>query len=335
MDNAWAPGYSAGGSSSGTGVLVARGEVDLGVGGDQGGSIRLPASKNGIVGMKPTFGLVPYTGLASLEPTLDHTGPMTRTVLDNALFMEVLAGVDGIDDRQQAGCPFPNQVPRYSELAKKGVEGLRIGIIKESLDQPLGDSRVSDLVVKAASELMGLVATVEEVSIPMHKVGPELWAVVGRLSAGMTMTGKASGRRQLCLNDLTEKMAPLSQKGYDKMFPSTVNTLINCVYAWDKMPPSVSFVFPPFFATNLSLQLLGKATNLVRKLKDAYNEALDKYDVLITPTIPMLPQKLPRKDATVEEHMLNSAGLTGNTSPFNLVSLSILLLSMIWEWKKQ
>jgi amidase len=78
IHNAVAHGYSAGGSSSGTGVLVASGEVDLGIGGDQGGSIRLPASKNGIVGLKPTFGLVPYTGIASFEATLDHTGPMTR-----------------------------------------------------------------------------------------------------------------------------------------------------------------------------------------------------------------------------------------------------------------
>lgn len=78
IHNFHAQGYSAGGSSSGTAVLVASGEVDMGIGGDQGGSIRLPASKNGIVGLKPTFGLVPYTGIASFEATLDHTGPMTR-----------------------------------------------------------------------------------------------------------------------------------------------------------------------------------------------------------------------------------------------------------------
>lgn len=78
ISNVYADGYSAGGSSSGSGVLVARGDVDLAIGGDQGGSIRIPASKNGIVGMKPTHGLVPYTGVVSLEPTLDHVGPMSR-----------------------------------------------------------------------------------------------------------------------------------------------------------------------------------------------------------------------------------------------------------------
>src|SRR5690348_16602116 len=85
-------GYSAGGSSSGSAVVVALGEADMAIGGDQGGSIRIPASFSGIYGMKPTYGLVPYTGVMPIELTLDHTGPMTRTVRDNALLLEVLAG---------------------------------------------------------------------------------------------------------------------------------------------------------------------------------------------------------------------------------------------------
>src|SRR5438128_405281 len=93
-------GYSAGGSSSGSGVVVATGEVDMAIGGDQGGSIRIPASFSGIYGMKGTHGLVPYTGVMPIEITLDHTGPMTRNVRDNALLLEVLAGADGLDPRQ-------------------------------------------------------------------------------------------------------------------------------------------------------------------------------------------------------------------------------------------
>ena len=92
---------TTGGSSSGCGALVASGEVDLAIGGDQGGSIRFPASFCGIVGMKPTHGLVPYTGILSIDAHLDHTGPMTASVADNALLLEVLAGPDGVDTRQQ------------------------------------------------------------------------------------------------------------------------------------------------------------------------------------------------------------------------------------------
>jgi amidase len=90
-------GYSAGGSSSGSAVLVARGEADMALGGDQGGSIRIPSSFCGTYGMKPTHGLVPYTGIMPIEICVDHTGPMTRTVADNALLLEVLAGPDGYD----------------------------------------------------------------------------------------------------------------------------------------------------------------------------------------------------------------------------------------------
>ena len=92
-------GYSAGGSSSGSAVLVALGEVDMAIGGDQGGSIRMPASFCGIYGMKPTHGLVPYTGIMPIEIYVDHTGPMTANVADNALLLEVIAGPDGYDPR--------------------------------------------------------------------------------------------------------------------------------------------------------------------------------------------------------------------------------------------
>ncbi|MEM8760047.1 MAG: amidase family protein, partial [Pseudomonadota bacterium] len=95
-------GFSAGGSSSGSGAVIGAGEVDMAIGGDQGGSIRMPASFCGIYGMKATHGLVPYTGVMPIENTIDHTGPMTQTVADNALLLEVLAGTDGLDPRQYA-----------------------------------------------------------------------------------------------------------------------------------------------------------------------------------------------------------------------------------------
>src|SRR5690349_7304388 len=118
-------GYSAGGSSSGSAVLVALGEADMALGGDQGGSIRMPASFCGIYGMKPTHGLVPYTGIMPIEIYVDHTGPMTATVKDNALMLEVIAGPDGYDPRQ-----FEPKVHPYTELLGGGASGLRIGVVK-------------------------------------------------------------------------------------------------------------------------------------------------------------------------------------------------------------
>src|ERR1700757_3016514 len=100
VHNPYKHGYAAGGSSSGCGALVGAGEVEMAIGGDQGGSIRMPASYSGCFGMKATHGLVPYTGVMPIEATLDHTGPMTATVADNALLLEVIAGADGLDPRQ-------------------------------------------------------------------------------------------------------------------------------------------------------------------------------------------------------------------------------------------
>ncbi len=106
VQNPRKPGYTTGGSSSGSAALVAAGEVPMAIGGDQAGSIRIPASFCGIVGMKPTFGLVPYTGIGPLEITLDTAGPMTANVADNALLLEVIAGPDGLDF---AAAPGPDR----------------------------------------------------------------------------------------------------------------------------------------------------------------------------------------------------------------------------------
>ena len=129
-------GYSAGGSSSGSAAVVAAGEVDMALGGDQGGSIRIPAAFCGIYGMKPTHGLVPYTGIMPIELTLDHTGPMTATVADNALLLEVIAGPDGLDPRQYAP-----RTAEYTQALGQGVSGLKIGVVKEGFGLPNSEAR--------------------------------------------------------------------------------------------------------------------------------------------------------------------------------------------------
>ena len=113
--------------SSGCAALVAAGEVDLAIGGDQGGSIRVPSAFCGIVGMKPSHGLVPYTGILSLEATIDHTGPMTATVADNALLLEVIAGPDGYDSRQ-----VDVRTAAYTEALGQGCEGRGEGFLMAS-----------------------------------------------------------------------------------------------------------------------------------------------------------------------------------------------------------
>src|SRR5580704_1723069 len=174
-------GYSAGGSSSGSAVLVALGEADMALGGDQGGSIRMPSSFCGVYGMKPTHGLVPYTGIMPIEIYIDHTGPITRNVRDNALLLEVLAGPDSYDPRR-----YDVQVHPYSSLLEGGVNGMRIGIVTEGFEQANAEADVNAKVRAAAARLSKLGAEVTAISIPLHLAGPALWMPIG--VEGLTQT---------------------------------------------------------------------------------------------------------------------------------------------------
>ena len=117
--NPWDTSRTAGGSSGGSGALVASGEVDMAIAGDQGGSIRMPSAWCGIAGLKPTFGLVPYTGAYPIEWTIDHLGPMARNMADLATFLTVIAGPDGNDPRQ----PHAPSGVDYTAGLDDGIEG--------------------------------------------------------------------------------------------------------------------------------------------------------------------------------------------------------------------
>jgi Asp-tRNA(Asn)/Glu-tRNA(Gln) amidotransferase A subunit family amidase len=134
----------------------------------------MPASFCGIYGMKATHGLVPYTGIMPIEIYVDHTGPMTRTVAENALLLEVLAGPDGYDPRQ-----YDVKVHPYASMLEGGVAGMKIGMVIEGFAQPNAEPDVNAKVRAAAAQLKKLGAIVGEVSIPMHLLGPALWTPIG------------------------------------------------------------------------------------------------------------------------------------------------------------
>ena len=168
VHNPYDPSRTTGGSSSGSGALVAAGQVDMALGGDQGGSIRIPSAWCGICGLKPTHGLVPYTGIFPIDITIDHTGPMARSVADVALLLEVIAGPDGLDPRQQAG--LPGQA--YQQALSGEIRGLRVGLVQEGFGwDGLSEPDVEDCVTESAQALAGLGAEVSSVSIPWHRDG--------------------------------------------------------------------------------------------------------------------------------------------------------------------
>src|SRR5438128_2896655 len=178
------PTRTTGGSSSGSAALVAVGEVDMAIGGDQGGSIRIPSSWCGIYGLKPTYGLVPYTGVFPIELTLDHTGPIAAGTEDVALLLDAIAGEDGLDPRQRGV-----RRDRYVEaLGRAGASGLRVGVVTEGFGWPdLSEPDVDDAVRAAAQRLADAGASVREVSIPMHRDGIHVWNGVAVDGAAMLM----------------------------------------------------------------------------------------------------------------------------------------------------
>ena len=156
--NPWNTAHHPGGSSSGSGASVAAGLLPAALGSDTGGSVRNPASCCGLVGMKPTYGRVPRTGVFPLAYSLDNVGPLTRTVRDNAMIMQVLAGPD-VGDPASSTVP----VPDFCQGIGAGVEGLQIGLIRHFHNQDMvADPEVAAGVEAVGEVLAGLGASVSE-----------------------------------------------------------------------------------------------------------------------------------------------------------------------------
>jgi aspartyl-tRNA(Asn)/glutamyl-tRNA(Gln) amidotransferase subunit A len=160
--NPWNTDHHPGGSSSGSGSGVAAGLFPMALGSDTGGSVRNPASCCGIVGLKPTYGLVSRRGVFPLSFTLDHIGPMTRTVADNALMLEVLAGHDPHDPGSAALVPG-----HYAAGVDRDVRGLRIGFIRHfhEVDTP-ADPEVTAALAHVARTLQLEGAEVRDIHLP-------------------------------------------------------------------------------------------------------------------------------------------------------------------------
>ncbi len=292
-------GYSAGGSSCGSGALVGAGEVDMAIGGDQGGSIRMPASYCGCYGMKPTHGLVPYTGVMPIETTIDHTGPMTQNVADNALFLEVLAGEDGLDPRQYAP-----QTDNYTAALGRGVSGLRIGVLKEGFGHDNSEPDVDAKVKAAAETLRGLGATVDEVSVPMHTAGSAIWtpiAVEGLTNQMMKGNAMGTGWEGLYTTSLLDFHANWRSRA-DELS----DTLKVCMFVGE------------YFLKHHRGHYYAKSQNLSRKLRAEYDAMLGAYDLLLMPTTPMKATPLPPADASLELYCQRAFEMLGNTSPFDV-----------------
>ncbi len=301
VQNPRRPGYSAGGSSSGSAALVAAGEVDLALGGDQGGSIRIPSSWCGVTGLKPTYGLVPYTGVFPIELTLDHVGPIARTVADTALFLDVLAGSDHLDPRQ------PEIVPAQSYLdLGAGIEGLRVGVLEEGFGWPgASEEDVDELVRRSAADLATAGAEVRTISVPEHRDGIHLWnaiAIEGATSLMLRGNGMGTNWKGHYTTGLLDFFGR-SRVARANDFSITVKLVL---------------LLGEYMHDRYQGRYYAKAQNIARTLRGAYDAALADVDVLVLPTLPMKATKLPGTDATDAELVARALEMLINTCPFDI-----------------
>jgi len=299
VKNPHKPTHSAGGSSSGSAVLVSVGDVDAALGGDQGGSIRMPACWTGVYGLKATHGLVPYTGVMPIELTLDHCGPMAATVEDVARLLTAIAGPDGRDPRQ-----IDCQTQDYMGALKKGPKGLKIALVKEGFGRAESEAVVDKKVKKAVQRLKAQGAAVDEVSIPMHIDGIHIW-------------------NGIIIEGATEQMIKGNGMGYS--WAGTYNTSLLDAYArgWRSRPHDMSETVKlvMFMGEYLKRYYHGryyaKAQNLKWALRQAYDDVLGKYDLLAMPTVPFRATAIPPAGAPREEYVARALDMINNTAPFD------------------
>ncbi|RPH83754.1 MAG: amidase [Candidatus Rokuibacteriota bacterium] len=292
-------GYSAGGSSSGSAAVVVAGDVDMAIGGDQGGSIRIPAAYCGVYGMKPTHGLVPYTGVFPIENTLDHTGPMTATVADNALLLEVLAGPDGLDPRQ-----VDVKTAAYTGALTGDARGMKIAVVKEGFGHPNSEADVDALVRKGAATFRQLGAQVDEVSIPLHLAGTAIWtpiAVEGATWQMLNGNGFGFNWKGLYVTSLIDAHSAWRQRADE--FSDTLKTTI---------------LFGQYALNKYRGHYYAKSQNLGRVLRAAYDAVLKDYDLLLMPTLPLKATPIPKPGVPRMEIIQRAFEMLPNTAPIDV-----------------
>ena len=208
--------------------------------------------------MKPTHGLVPYTGIMPIELTIDHTGPMSRNVSDNALMLEVIAGPDGLDPRQV------NVVAdNYTKALTGEASKLRIGVVKEGFGLPNSEPEVDELVRKGAEKFKKLGARVEEISIPLHALGIAIWTPIAVEGATMQMmhgNGFGFNWKGLYLTSLMDHHANWRGRA-DELSESLKVTILAGEYILRKHQG----------------RYYAKCQNLSRVLRAAYDSALSRF----------------------------------------------------------
>lgn len=273
--NPWDLERVPGGSSGGSAACIAAGLVPVSLGSDTGGSIRQPASFCGVVGLKPTYGLVSRFGLIAFGSSLDQIGPFTKTVKDSALTLQVIQGADDLD------CTTYKEEIQKDYLSKidAGVKGMKIGVPKEFFKAAL-DEEIKAALLDSMEKFKELGAEVEEMSLPITEEGLSAYYIISSAEASSNLArfdGIRYGYRTKDFNDVDELMIKSRTEAFG---PEVKRRIMLGTYALS------SGYYDAYY---------NRAQKLKKKIKEEFKKAFSKYDVILSPTSPTLPFKIGEK----------------------------------------
>lgn len=263
-----------GGSSGGSAAAVKSREVAIALGSDTGGSIRQPASFCGVVGIKPTYGLVSRYGLVSLANTLDQIGVLGRNVIDATLMLKAIVGYDEKDSTS-----IDMELIDYIEVLSENIKGIKIGVPKEYMDLEM-DKRVKEQVFKAIKTFEDIGAIVEDISLPQMEYGLATYYIVSTAEISSNMA-RFDGIRYGYRAENYETLDELYMNTRSEAFGEEVKRRI--------------MVGTYSLSRDYSEQYYKKAVKVRTLIKEDFDKAFEKYDVILSPTSPNLPFKLGEK----------------------------------------
>jgi amidase len=304
--NPIAPEFSAGGSSGGCAAALYLDRIDVSYGADQGGSVRVPASWCGVLGLKPTFGLVPYSGVIGLDQTIDHVGIMARTTARVAAALQAVAGADASDPRQ--GSVIADNYVEAVRNAPDDLAGLRVGVLAEGFRTDYGMSAPIEAAARAAVvRLRELGAQLVDVSVPEHLLGPLIQHVLYIEGTAALFYGFGNGYHW--------------RGRYDPAFAAALHA------AARERGNSFSPAFKTVLLVGTALEqrygstFYARAQNARRGVSDAFDRTFEQVDVLVMPTVAKLPRRLEGRPDWWRATFSGPRGERfgpNNTSPFNV-----------------
>ena len=300
--NPWNLNKVPGGSSGGSAAAVAANLVPWALGSDTGGSIRQPSSFCGVVGLKPTYGLVSRYGLVAFASSLDQIGPITKDVYDSAMLLNLIAGHD---ERDTTSANIEKK--DYTKCLKNDVKGLKIGVPKEFFAEGINEE-VKDSLEKAMEKYKELGAVVEEISLDIAKYSLATYYIVACAEASSNL-GRFDGIRYGYRAKEFKNLRDLYKKSRSEGFgPEVKRRIILGTYVLS------SGYYDAYYK---------KAQQVRTLVMNEFNKAFEKYDVILTPTSPTVAFDIGSKsDNPLEMYLadictvsVNIAGLPGISIP--------------------